>query len=756
MGLFGSKKKTYVGTQVQRVIEDGDIPNAVRTGITKSIFDEGSGGNQMVEYVLEELSNNIGIRASRMYNYGKDKYIFGLPQSSYHSSLAGNGATQAAIAAQVGGSVDLSYYHFGPVNNLHIGWQKLTEDHAYDAGTNQIKSMGTPEKPYFLVDMQVVVTEATATELDNGSMDQWGTPPNAGPNPINALPDFAVGSLGKATSFAVDPSAPSDYVRVDYCWEEPTQVVVDGITINRKIIHRDSFNISLAGIDTESDYHQARYVKGDGSVGYWTYKAGTGTHPEIDNVFDTVLNDSGSFFPFGYLRYDKKSEVDDPNSEVFKSSKKLFSYLNMDYEAIGKTVNENPDIKDVESAILMMAVPADTSNPIEQQYLFDFFSGLQSNTASYNNNVSSLTVFGIKMDLGQILPASSIIIQDKRFKMALSWDTIVKRKVAGSIGPKGSYGSGSNSKEVVQNVPMIGGGTFTFATDTPVHYYRKQVTESVYEEIIIAGLEMKYWVFENYTTTGDEANEKILLIPLDVNIVEQYTIPEREKLYSRALHFVFNSRQVVKLKWYQTGVFKAIITIVAIVITVLSYGSTWQTIGAAVAAGTVTVAQVVTMFIIGLLKYLLITYTLKLFVKVVGVKFAFVVAIVAALAGSYQMIQAGSISGAPWAKDLMQLSTGLSKGIQSEIQSEYGDLLKEQSEFEKYVEQQTKLLENAQELLGGNNRLDPFIVFGESPDDFYQRTVHSGNIGIVGIDAIENYVDGQLQLPKLPQTIGEA
>ena len=66
-----------------------------------------------------------------------------------------------------------------------------------------------------------------------------------------------------------------------------------------------------------------------------------------------------------------------------------------------------------------------------------------------------------------------------------------------------------------------------------------------------------------------------------------------------------------------------------------------------------------------------------------------------------------------------------------------------------------KLLESAQDLLEPSQLLHPFIIFGESPNDFYNRTVHSGNIGTMAISSITNYVDLSLTLPKFSETVGD-
>ena len=106
-------------------------------------------------------------------------------------------------------------------------------------------------------------------------------------------------------------------------------------------------------------------------------------------------------------------------------------------------------------------------------------------------------------------------------------------------------------------------------------------------------------------------------------------------------------------------------------------------------------------------------------------------------------------------KDLLKLSNGLTSQMGGAIQDELIDISAAQTEFTKQMEQQLKLLDNAQELLEPSKLLSPFTIFGESPEEFYTRTVHSGNIGTMAIASVTSYVDLSLTLPKISETVGE-
>lgn len=740
MGIFGSSRKTFVATHVSRVIDDDNVPNSVLQGMANE-WKEQSG--QLIEQIMEELVAGIGIRAGRMYNFGKNGYVYGRPSGTVHSSFAGKEASEDVLRVLSGGEVSVQYYHFGPLNLLHTGWQQLVDVHGYDANTNQITSLNTPGKPVFLKNMRVIVTNATVDELANGSLDQWGTPPNAGPSPDRKTQTADSGALLQTMSYAVDPAATTDYVLVDTCWEEAG------------VVKFGSFTIALTGFNVENDTHQVKYIDHTGKVRYWSYIAGTGTHPDIDQVFNAGYSEAGHFFPWTYFRFNKTPEAADKTSIGYKHSKKMADILSLDYDQMHDGIHENPDINDVEQAMMVMAVSIKGESEVEKRYLFDFFDGLyeqqKADPDKFKNTQTYPSSFSILSKLKTELNKSSMIIQDARFKMALNWQNIVRRRVAGTIGPVDTYTVDINPNDTTVSLPSLSGDPIPVVIGNQSHRFRHQVSTGVYEEIIIYSLKLTYHVFEGYDTTADD-DDDILLIPVDISVTRSYSLSQREELYARSLHYVMNSRVTIKLKWYQTGLFRAIVIIVMIIITILTKGATMKGLLAAIAAGTITWGVLIMMLVQQLIRQLIYMLLLRLFVKVVGAKIGFLVAVVALVAGTSMGIEAGA-AGSPTAVQLLGVASGLNKEVARELQQEFDDLLNERSEFEKYVEEQTKVLESAQDLLNPNARLAPIVVFGESPDEFYQRTVHYGNIGTLGMDAITSFVDVALTLPKLDDTV---
>jgi len=749
MGLFSSKEKTTVGTVFTRAIKDDEIPNYTKAGILKAVFQNGN----MADYLLEEMGNSIGKRAEAYYDYGKKYYSHGLPSGEKMSATQGRSTVQQVLDSIEGQSVFIDYYQYGPPNALHIAWMKLIAVYGYNPETNELPVLSAQKGvKVYLNDMAVVIRSAVLPTLNTNVLDQWGVSARAGYTPTRKAMTARAASLVKHAPIYSSPTATVDYVAVNYCWQSMDSVDYAEGPRQELVMHYEDTVVGFSEYDSTKDFFHVKY-KVNGVTKYWLYQAGLGTYPSLDNVFNQPAPIIGSYFPFAYFRFNKKSEIEDKTTQEYKTSKKLLKKLGMNYDQIAESIDKNPDIKDVEQAMLMFAVPAHSTLPLQKQYLYDFFDAqYYASEDRYTSAVEGAirAEFGANSDENR----NTTIIQDRRFKMALTNDGMHKERIIGSIGPVGTYANGM--KQDTREFEYFDTETNTRSTVTEVtkyHVYQKQISSLIYEEIQIVGLRTVFFVYGAYTTIGDE-NDDILMIPLDLSIIKDYQPKDKETLYTQSLYYVFNSRTVTKVKWYQSGLFQAIIIIVSLVVLIASYGNTWQQFAASVAAGTATSALILS-FAIGVIKAIAISYSIKLFVKEVGMEAAFVIAIVAAIAGAYQYISQGANANAPWVKELLDVSTSLAKGVGQAVKDGIGDLLDEYNNLLATKTENDKLLETAQELLTNKNRLSPLTIFGESPTEYYNRTVHSGNIGIVGIDAISVYVEASVRLPKLSDTLND-
>ena len=750
------RRKTYVGTQISRIVQDELLPDSVKTGLTNAIM---SAEGDIPVDVIEELFKSIGLKSERYYEYAeKGHYIHGLPSGELRSFSKGVAAVQRILTAIEGTTVQVDYVRLGPPNIMHLAWMKLVSDYGYDPVTNRIMGLeATVGTEVYLSDMIIHVPKDTYEEYKQSSLEVWGTPPNAGVTPFRPSSISGAITFRNPTPLVVDSRVTTDFIDVLYEYKRLTQEGAGESVQLPGTKKTGSFNMTVIVPDETKEYYQASYMLGDLRK-WWIYQAGSGIYTELDEIAIQPAEISGTFFPFAYFRYDKKSETSDKNSESYKSTKNLVKKLGLNFDQIAENIDENPDITDVAQAMMVYGVPPETEDPSEREYLFTFFSNLYNMQEPANKSIMASSPStkrlngGVQMSDGW----NSVVLEiaDKRFRMKFMVKNMTKKYISGNIAKAGEYHSSVGEIDYsYEYYDQESGTTQEAVTKIPYYAYQKQLTEHLYEEIRVYGLELEYYVFQQHHTTSDD-NKKILLVPIDRSITEKWSIVKKEVLYARSLHFVFNSMKVVKLRWYQTGIFRIFMIIIAVVISVIIYGVDGGTlVGAALgtAAGA-TVAAVVIQAIINYAISLLMGELFKVIAKAIGGNLAILLAVVAAVAGVYHIIDAGGLANAPWATDLLSAANGLAQAGMGELM---GDLIDDYNDFLNVASNATEILEDANKLLQGNNHLNPFVLFGESPTNYYNRTIHSGNVGILGISAISSYTEIALKLPDINDTVGE-
>ena len=750
-------KKIVVGTQIMRVIKDDMLPNSAKNGAIKAIMK----GGPLPEYLIQELLGSIGFKADKMYKFGaSDKYLPGLPSGEMRSLTQGTQEVKAVLEGLEGVPVAIDYCRISKLNLMHLAWMKIISDWGYNPMTNQLDVLTTQKTtPVYLSDMIVYVPANQINTYTPGSLDQWGNPPNATPSFIRSFGNIPTGSIRKPTPVHTDAVSSIAYVKVIYVYERLVSEPENGQYMPKGSPKYGELTLNVLGsLDQTKEWLHVKYARG--SLIKWVlYQMGSGVYPTIDAITLAPPSNSGTYYPFAYFRYEKKSDISDKTSAQYKSSKGLVKALGLDYDQIAEAIDQNPDIADVIQAMMVFGVPPETTVECEKKYLFDYFNNLYLDQDSTYRK-TSLNVDkanSIKAGYGNITDGWNKVnfdIADKRFRMRFSARGIFKALRGGNIGPKGKYFSGKGTETYAYTyVEGEGGEEFTATMPMEYYLYQFQMTEGVYAEIKVYGLEMQYYIYGDHRTTSNETKD-ILLVPLDKSLLESYSLLDKEQLYSRSLHFVFNSMMVVKTKWYQSGWFQVVLIIAAVVVSIFLEGMDGGVlIAAAVAAGnTAVIITLVLEIIVALVSSFAIGFLVETIASQIGGTAAMILAVVAMAVAGYMALDAGSVAGAPWAKELLQVSSNL---MQAGVTGLGTELMEKYDELSHWAEEATRLLDEGNRLLNQNVHLSPMTLFGETPSDFYNRTIHAGNIGILGLDAIHSYVDDALTLPKIDQTLGE-
>jgi len=733
MGLFSSEEVVTVGTSISRVIKDEQLPDSIKGALVTALYDD----SDLVDNILEASASSLSNRAARMYAYAARANPIGMPSGEIYSKTQGYSEVQAVLDGIEGCPVFLEYMQYGGGNFIHMAWMDLIEGHGYSITTNKLGNLTAQKgKDVYLEDMYVEMPGSLVGMYTSTETAIWGRPPNSGniPGRLADVPDeFLV-----ATMPAIVNALQVPQIKVKYTWK----AIVN--TVEQTLV--GSFVMPLRYSEILPEYFQAKY-KVNGVSKYWMYRYGAGTHPTLDTVFTQSQSVIGDFYPNIYHRLEKTSQGVDKTSARYKAQKKMSSYMGINYDQICDAIHENPDINDVAQAFMTLAVPADTNNPLELRYLYEFFDAVH--IASASNDIDYTETYLAQYADGYESGTPRVItIRDSVFEMSLIYSGISKTRKIGKVAEVGKYTMGS-IEIPAHNI---------YANPRMVRVYKKQITANFYDEIRVSNLYMRYNVDgENQTTVGNAGG--ILLVPLDRGITRSFNARDAEILYGRSLHFVFNSRVVTDAEWYQQAWFGTLLLIIAVVITVASLGADGgSSIQAAlVFLATATYAEIAMVIAYKLLIYFALREGFKLFVKLVGPEAAMIVAIVAAAYGLTSTATNGATSMTQvglQAQTLVQIASGISTGINTVLESKTKDLVTESAAFSMFSKDKQSELDTALKDLETTSLLSPFVILGENPSTFYKRTTHSGNIGTLVFDDIHSYVSRSLKLPDFTDTLG--
>ena len=754
MGIFSNKKKYTVNVTVQQIFEEQQIPSSPLNGLIKGIM----GDTDVVPSMLEELTQCMGIRAvTAMYNAQKKGYNVGIPHSQVKSFISGKDAVIAAIEANIGKKITPEYYYMGPLNSMRYGWQYCHDALGYDPQTNELKglSASTGFKCY-LSDMVATYLREDYDWMveshDMGMLDQLGPSPTSGYRP--SAPFNILSSMGRYAAqppYEVSDVATEDYITINYEFEDE-----NGTFVTRGII------ASMSAFDNTADFHMCRYTDTTGKTGFFTYLQGSGTYPAVDLALTFQESNLGTYFPWCYFRSQGADSLVNETDETQEQLIAWCSQLGVNYMQLHEAIHADPNVDDVEQSMLIMAVTPGNKHSSCREYLFKHFSALHANSIPHNQLDPSLPG---NMQAFTSSPSQVQHIQDNRFGMSFQYSGIKQRRVPGRIAKKGAYNSyygemEQNSQDYMIQTPA-GVGKATTTTSQPGWVYQYQVLDSVYEEIIVYGLRVNYEVHRKKGyAAGETAVE--LLIPIDRAIAETMGVAAREQLFCRSLTLMVNTVIVTKTPWYASSIFKAVLIIVAIVITFLSAGTAWQTIVAAAAVGAAALTITIMTMIV---QAVVVSYGVKLFAKAVGPEWGMLVAIVAVAYGSYT--SAASDTTVTWAETLVNLGTSLvsesARLSQEQIAQGIENIVDKTEAFSVWAQDQMDGLGDKMSELGLNPaivglgafdvvKMGPLLVLGEDPQDYYQRTVHTGNVGVIAFDMTSSYVETKLLLPTFNQT----
>ena len=483
-------------------------------------------------------------------------------------------------------------------------------------------------------------------------------------------------------------------------------------------------------------YIECYYTYNDGAdkQAYLTYLYGSGTNTDLDNIFSTSA-EVGSFYPRIYVRMGGVDLTDSSfeGTPAYVSSVKIGKRLGLDWKDLSKQIHESiGELTDVTQILLTALAPLNTLKAPLIQYLLRWFK------AQYDLMDPTVVVpdwtDGTDMTSYYIRDGQSIEFKDQVYRQSFGFKAIGHRVVTGSIG---AVGTATNTHSLGR------------------HRYQVQTTATEYEEILVFYAESREDVLLGMSTIAAPDSPE-LAVPMDMDIVNTFPNTLRETIVNQGMHIIVNTVKIVKVPWYTSGIFKVVLFVIAVILAIPSGGTSLTALAIFEAIATVVLTSLV---IQAIAKVLVNVFNID-----VGVASA-IVAVVALLAGGYAKFDGSTVLSLT-AKELLQVTNIAFMLSEEGFKLQAKALADEQLSFMSMTEVKQAELDAAKALitkvhsmkdylLMSTNMSKEFYVLGESPTDYYNRTVHSGNVGALLPTLLSASSELLLVPPSMSQSLNQ-
>lgn len=498
-----------------------------------------------------------------------------------------------------------------------------------------------------------------------------------------------------------------------------------------------------------------------------------------------------SFFPFATIRQDKAnryntslSETINLNENVRNSTNDLLNTMGFSLKSLTESINESPDINSIDDCYFGFNVPFLTENSTQLNYLFNFWQSFNEKwPLDRRYSITGQEV--IKDDQGNIINTPDRdnyftweIAQDG-LEIAIQFTGLVQSERAVRIGGIGDYKVNKVGTEI--NTLRDHEGDYIEITDYASRdqwhssvEYLKQITEDTCEVITVYNLVVSS-LNRNFSTgyrndihvLSDTTDFTAFAIPLERNTLETLPKLKQSSLLNISAVLYFNAISYTKLEWYQSKVFRITLTIVVFVISVFTV-QPWL----------VALVEAAELGIVALITYLAVTvalgytigYVLDLAAEYIleefGVNAAIIVAIIATVI-SAAISYGTNLNNVVLCDTFLFSVTSVAfqyvevtvEAINNYMQEGINLLAQEFRELtEVFLEREEAIVDAQAELYMNQDLLDTLIKSNEqvvyfdtneTPDDFYNRTIHSQNIGTFANTAALTFVERSLTLPDI-------
>lgn len=554
------------------------------------------------------------------------------------------------------------------------------------------------------------------------------------------------------------------------------------------------------------------------------YKQGSGV-PALDAMFATN-NNFGLFFPVIPIRVWETFISEEYLPDVYEGAKKaLKKATSGKYDDIVEKIEDNESIDDIDFAYVVFGASLNSKENSAKRYIYEFFKAIAETTSNPNAYADWKAAYALAhqsrldyiewMEHGRyksngdyddtvrppkILPYPAIegngyfnvSSKDREvinYDITILWDNIRQETVSGVHKPgakKGDCSLEALPNDVYEYIifdkdfPEVYTTRTTVMRQTAIYF---QETNTSYKKLTMLNVRHDNYIYNDQSvdiwanSALADPEESGFIVPLHDGIYRQMSMKDATQMSTACCYLVFNCYEVVRSKWYQTGLFQVVIIIVIVIISAYSGGATAGLLGtnAAVGASLGFAAGTTLALIVGaaanaiaamILAKVISEASLAIFGDKIGSIVGSIAAVIAVSYGTaYQSAlaqNAGNAAGTSASVNLSSLVTpqnvikltlatvdGLSDYVKASVAGVVEDTMALLKEYEQESAQIQAMWEQTFGV-GAGGQINTFaltdaietVFTNEPPDSYLQRTLLTGSeIAEISQKVIDNFTD---------------
>lgn len=531
------------------------------------------------------------------------------------------------------------------------------------------------------------------------------------------------------------------------------------------------------------------------------YRIGSGI-PELDDAVEFTIPEE-QYFPFIPARLDNQFIDEDHYADAYPIVKKAYrKATGGQYDEFIEKVKDNEKLSDIDYTYVVFGISLNVIENDCRRYLYEFFHKLMNDQSTdsaayeawkiqnqtYIDESSAYEdwrtaqsnpgdpLFGTAQPsviAASALPTNEVAIKSSgelptNFDMRITWQSIEEETGTGLLEPGRKAGEiwfGQGPTETIVT------GLFRSLNTLKVDqiYLNYQVDADSWKRLKIVGMVHRNYIYKGkYVEISakealDDADESGFIVPLHYETYRSLPLTKSTQMATANTFAVFNCYIVKKVKWYQTGIFKVILMVVIIAVSIYfpPFGAAGGGIlgsGAAVGAalGFSGLLGVIVGAVANYIATMLISKIIAIGATAVfGAKLG---ALIGAIAGTVALAVGGSlmqgntfssaVSSLSRIDNIMNIANSVGGGIQQYVAASINEIGQKMANLQEQYKAEQKELDKlyAQNFGYGRASFDamrltdyePYIP--ESPGVFMTRTMLTGSDNAqMALDYVTNF-----------------